>query len=87
MKIVRKTSVFSLLLALAMVVSMLAVPAAAASSGPWLVTSSEEATSQEVGFTGLPDGCQSLQVTFDLSADSAVYAFAADNSVSSIPGV
>ena len=60
MKIVRKTSVFSLLLALAMVVSMLAVPAAAASSGPWLVTSSEEATSQEVGFIGLPDGCQSL---------------------------
>lgn len=87
MKIVRKTSVFSLLLALAMVVSMLAVPAAAASSGPRLVISSEEATSQEVGFTGLPDGCQSLQVTFDLSADSAVYAFAADNSVSSIPGV
>ena len=87
MKIVRKTSVFSLLLALAMVVSMLAVPAAAVSSGPRLVTASEEATSQEVGFTGLPDGCQSLQVTFDLSADSAVYAFAADNSVSSIPGV
>ena len=40
-----------------------------------------------MGFTGLPDGCQSLQVTFALSEDSAVYAFAADSSVSDIPGV
>ena len=84
----RKTSVLSLLLALAMAVSLLAVPASAASGGPRLVVSSDkEATSQEVGFTGLPDGCQSLQVTFALSEDSTVYAFAADSSVSDIPGV
>ena len=84
----RKTSVFSLLLALAMAVSLLAIPASAASGGPRLVLSShEEGTSQEVGFTGLPDGCQNLQVTFALSSDGAVYDFAADNSVNAIPGV
>ena len=87
MKTVRKTPVFSLLLTLAMVISLLAVPASAASGGPRLVTSSQEATSQTVGFTGLTDGCQSLQVTFDLSADGTDYAFAADSSLSAIPGV
>ena len=63
----RRTSFLSILLVLAMTAAALTPWAAAASGGLALVTSSQEATSQTVGFTGVPADCQSLQVTFTLS--------------------
>lgn len=61
-------------------------PWAHAAGGLRLVTSSQEAASQEVGFSGLPTGCQSLQATFTLS-DDTTYDFLEDNLLASLPGV
>lgn len=81
----RRTSLLSVLLVLAMVAAALTPWAAAA--GPALVTSSQESTSQAVGFTGLPGGCQSLQATFTLSQSSPSYDFVLDGSLAALPGV
>lgn len=81
----RRTSFLSALLVLAMAAAALTPWAAAA--GPALVTSAQESTSQAVGFTGLPDGCQSLQATFTLSQSGADCAFAPDGALAALPGV
>lgn len=81
----RRTSLLSVLLVLAMAAAALTPWAAAA--GPALVTSAQESTSQAVGFTGLPDGCQSLQATFTLSQSGAHYDFAPDGALAALPGV
>lgn len=81
----RRTSFLSILLVLAMTAAALTPWAAAA--GPALVTSAQESTSQAVGFTGLPDGCQSLQATFTLSQSGAHYDFAPDGALAALPGV
>ena len=71
----------SLLLALTLSFSLLVLPAAAA-GGPRLVLSSAgEGTTQTVGFAGLPDDCQSLQVTLTMSQAGAGYDFAPDSSL------
>ena len=61
-------------------------PWAAAAGGPRLVTSSQQAASQSVGFDRLPTDCQSLQATFTLSADTAC-DFTADTALADLPGV
>lgn len=81
----RRTSLLSVLLVLAMAAAALTPWAAAA--GPALVISAQESTSQAVGFTGLPDGCQSLQATFTLSQSGPSYDFALDGSLAALPGV
>ncbi|WP_130848734.1 S-layer homology domain-containing protein [Intestinimonas timonensis] len=83
----RRTSFLSILLVLAMTAAALTPWAAAASGGLALVTSSQEATSQTVGFTGVPADCQSLQVTFILSQSGPSYDFALDGSLAALPGV
>ena len=83
----RRTSFLSILLALAMAAAALTPWAAAASGGLALVTSNQEATSQAVGFTGVPEDCQSLQVTFTLSQSSPSYDFVLDGSLAALPGV
>ena len=88
MIMLRKSSILSLLLALTLTVAALTPGAAAASGGLKLVCSStEEQASQTVGFTGVPDQCQSLQATFTLSQPDANYTFAADETLASLPGV
>ena len=82
----RRASFLSILLVLAMTAAAL-TPWAAASGGLALVTSSQEATSQTVGFTGVPADCQSLQVTFTLSQSGPSYDFALDGSLAALPGV
>lgn len=81
----RRTSLLSVLLVLAMAAAALTPWAAAA--GPALVTSAQESTSQAVGFTGLPGGCQSLQATFTLSQSGPSYDFVLDGSLAALPGV
>ncbi|WP_294510568.1 S-layer homology domain-containing protein [uncultured Intestinimonas sp.] len=83
----RRTSFLSILLALAMAAAALTPWASAVSGGLSLVTSGQEATSQAVGFTGVPEDCQSLQVTFTLSQSSPSYDFALDGSLAALPGV
>lgn len=83
----RRTSFLSILLVLAMTAAALTPWAAAASGGLALVTSSQEATSQTVGFTGVPEDCQSLQVTLTLSQSGPSYDFALDGSLAALPGV
>ena len=61
-------------------------PWAAAAGGPRLVTAAQAASSQTVGFDRLPDGCQSLQATFALSAGGD-YDFLADQTLTALPGV
>ena len=75
----------ALLLTLCLMAAAL-TPWAAAAGGPRLVTSSQAAASQSVGFDGLPAGCQSLQATFTLSADTA-YGFTADSTLANLPGI
>lgn len=75
----------TLLLTLCLLATAL-TPWAAAAGAPRLVTSSQEAASQEVGFDRLPAGCQSLQATFTLSTDTSC-DFTADGALSSLPGV
>ena len=83
----RRTSFLSILLVLAMTAAALTPWAAAASGGLALVTSGQEATSQSVGFTGVPEDCQSLQVTLTLSQSGPSYDFALDGSLTALPGV
>ena len=83
----RRTSFLSILLVLAMTAAALTPWAAAASGGLALVTSGQEATSQTVGFTGVPQDCQSLQATFTLSQSGPSYDFALDSALAALPGV
>ena len=83
----RRTSFLSILLVLAMTAAALTPWAAAASGGLALVTSGQEATSQTVGFTGVPQDCQSLQVTLTLSQSGPGYDFALDSALAALPGV
>lgn len=75
----------SMLLTLALTLSLMALPAAAA-GGPRLVAGSTPASSQQVGFTNLPADAQSFQVTFNLSAQGSC-VFEADSSLADRPGV
>lgn len=79
----RKISAFLLTLCLT---AAALTPWAAAAGGPRLVTSSQEAASQEVGFSGLPADCQSLQATFTLSNHTAC-DFTADSVLAALPGI
>ena len=83
----RRTSFLSILLVLAMTAAALTPWAAAASGGLALVTSGQEAASQTVGFTGVPQDCQSLQATFTLSQSGPSYDFALDSALAALPGV
>ena len=83
----RRTSLPAILLVLAMTAAALTPWAAAASGGLALVTSGQEATSQTVGFTGVPQDCQSLQATFTLSQSGPSYDFALDSALAALPGV
>lgn len=58
----------------------------AAAGGPRLVTASQAASSQTVGFDRLPADCQSLQATFALSAGGD-YDFLANQTLTALPGV
>lgn len=60
---------------------------AAAASGLRLVSSSTQAASQEVGFSGLPSNCQSFQATFTLSSSDTVYNFTAHEELDTLPGI
>mgnify|MGYP005755906775 CR=1 FL=1 len=77
----------ALLLTLATLFSLLAVPAAAAAASPQLVTSGTAAATQEIKLTGIPNNCQSFQATFTLSNASADYGFVADNDLMLLPGI
>lgn len=85
MNVLRKTSLFSLLLTLCLTVAALTCWAAAA--GPQLVVSSQPSASQTVGFAGLSDDCQSFQATFTLSHAGSSYTFTADPALADLPGV
>lgn len=80
----RKLSV--LLLTLCLLTAAL-TPWAAAAGGLRLVTSSQEAASQEVGFSGVSDRCQSFQATFTLSNSSTTYDFLTDTDLDALPGI
>lgn len=82
----RKTSLFPLLLTLCLMAAALTSWAAAAGA-PQLVVSSQPSASQSVGFTGLPDDCQSLQATFTLSNAGTVYTFTADPALNAMTGI
>ena len=82
----RKSSLFSLLFTLCLMVAALTCGAAAA-GGPQLVVSSQPSASQTVGFTGLFDDCQSFQATFTLSDAKSTYTFTADPTLAALPGV
>ena len=62
-------------------------PLAHAAGGLRLVTSSQEAASQEVGFSGVSSNCQSFQATFNLSGFSTTYDFAVDSVLGALPGI
>ena len=62
-------------------------PLAHAAGGLRLVTSSQEAASQEVGFSGVSSNCQSFQATFNLSDSSTTYDFAVDSVLDALPGI
>lgn len=81
----KKRNCLSMLLALALTLSLMALPAAAA-GGPRLVASSTPASSQQVGFSGLPADAHSVQVTFTLS-DQGSCVFEPDSSLADRPGV
>lgn len=81
----KKRNCLSMLLALALTLSLMALPAAAA-GGPRLVASSTPASSQQVGFSGLPADAHSVQVTFTLS-DRGSCVFEPDSSLADRPGV
>ena len=82
----RKTSLFPLLLTLCLMAAALTSWAAAAGA-PQLVVSSQPSASQSVGFTGLPDDCQSLQATFTLSNAGTAYTFTADPALNAMTGI
>ncbi len=84
MKPLRKLSLFFLTLCLT---AAALIPGAAAAGGPRLTVSSQEpASSQSIGFTGLPADCHSIQATFTLSADASC-DFAPDSVLAGQPGV
>lgn len=62
-------------------------PLAHAAGGLRLVTSSQEAASQEVGFSGVSSNCQSFQATFNLSNSMAIYDFMANDVLDALPGI
>lgn len=62
-------------------------PLAHAAGGLRLVTSSQEAASQEVGFYGVSSNCQSFQATFNLSNSTAIYDFMANDVLDALPGI
>ena len=62
-------------------------PLAHAAGGLRLVTSSQEAASQEVGFSGVSSDCQSFQATFNLSNSTAIYDFMANDVLDALPGI
>lgn len=63
-------------------------PLAHAAGGLRLVTSSQEAASQEVGFSGVSSNCQSFQATFNLSDSSTtIYDFMANDVLDALPGI
>ena len=62
-------------------------PLAHAAGGLRLVTSYQEAASQEVGFSGVSSNCQSFQATFNLSGSSTTYDFAVDSVLDALPGI
>lgn len=62
-------------------------PLAHAAGGLRLVTSSQEAASQEVGFSGVSSNCQSFQATFNLSDSSTTYDFAVDSVLDALSGI
>ena len=62
-------------------------PLAHAAGGLRLVTSSQEAASQEVGFSGVSSNCQSFQATFNLSNSTAIYDFMAYDVLDALPGI
>lgn len=62
-------------------------PLAHAAGGLRLVTSSQEAVSQEVGFSGVSSNCQSFQATFNLSNSTAIYDFMANDVLDALPGI
>ena len=62
-------------------------PLAHAAGGLRLVTSSQEAASQEVGFYGVSSNCQSFQATFNLSNSTALYDFMANDVLDALPGI
>ena len=82
----RKTSLFPLLLTLCLMAAALTSWAAAAGA-PQLVVSSQPSASQSVGFTGLPDDCQSLQATFTLSNAGTAYTFTAAPALNAMTGI
>ena len=59
----------------------------AAAAGPQLVVGDQAATSQTVGLSDLGSDCQSIQVTFTLSADGVSYDFAPNSAIAGLPGV
>lgn len=62
-------------------------PLAHAAGGLRLVTSSQEAASQEVGFSGVSSNCQSFQATLNLSNSTAIYDFMANDVLDALPGI
>lgn len=62
-------------------------PLAHVAGGLRLVTSSQEAASQEVGFSGVSSNCQSFQATFNLSNSTAIYDFMANDVLDALPGI
>ena len=62
-------------------------PLAHAAGGLRLVTSSQEAASQEVGFSGVSSNCQSFQATFNLSNSTAIYDFMANDVLDALPSI
>ena len=62
-------------------------PLAHAAGGLRLVTSSQEAARQEVGFSGVSSNCQSFQATFNLSNSTAIYDFMANDVLDALPGI
>lgn len=62
-------------------------PLAHAAGGLRPVTSSQEAASQEVGFSGVSSNCQSFQATFNLSNSTAIYDFMANDVLDALPGI
>ena len=62
-------------------------PLAHAAGGLRLVTSSQEAASQEVGFSGVSSNCQSFQATLNHSNSTAIYDFMANDVLDALPGI
>lgn len=84
MNMLRKLS--AILMTLCLTVGAM-TPLAHAAGGLRLVTFSQEAASQEVGFSGVSSNCQSFQATFNLSNSTAIYDFMANDVLDALPGI